>query len=87
MCLLARDDQYFQKYELCNSHGQNQQKETFMPHKATDRPFEKIGVDLFELKKCNYLVTVDYFSNFREVDPLTSTTTSAKDILLVMVYR
>ena len=41
------------------------------------RPFEKIGVDLFELNKCNYLVPVDYFSNFGEVDPLTSTTTSS----------
>ena len=34
-------------------------------------------MDLFELNKCNYLVTVDYFSNFWEVDPLTSTTTAA----------
>ena len=69
--------EYFQKCELCNSHGQKQQKETLMLLEATDRPFEKIGVDLFELNKCNYLVTVDYFSNFWEIDPLTSITTAA----------
>ena len=69
--------EYFQKCEVCNSHGQKQQKETLMSHEATDRSFEKIGVDLFELNKCNYLVTVECFSNFWEVDPLTLTTTAA----------
>ena len=68
--------EYFQKCELCNSHGQKQQKETLVSHEATDRPFEKIGVDLIELNKCNYL-DVDYFSNFWEVDPLMSATTAA----------
>ena len=60
--------EYFKKCELCNSYGQKQQKETSMSHEATDRPLEKIGVDLFELNNCNYLVTADYFSNFWEVD-------------------
>ena len=69
--------EYFQKCGLCNSHGQKQQNETLMSHEATDRPFDKIGVDLFELNKCTYFLTVDYFSSFLEVDPLTSTTTAA----------
>ena len=57
MCLLARDEsnlkEYFQKCELCKNYGQKQQKETLMSHE-----------DLVELNNCNYLVTVDYFSNF-----------------------
>ena len=65
--------EFFQNCELYNSYGQKQQKETMIAHEATDRPFEKIGVDLFELNGCNYLITVDYYSNFWEVDLLTST--------------
>lgn len=36
----------------------------------------KIGVDLFELKGTNDLVTVDYYSNFMEIDYLSTKTTS-----------
>ena len=35
-----------------------------------------MGVDLFQLRGCDYMVTVDYYSNLWEVDEL-STTTSA----------
>ena len=41
-----------------------------MPHNIPDRPWEKIGVDLFELNSKNYLITVDYLSNFWEIDRL-----------------
>ena len=40
----------------------------------------KAGIDLFELDGWQYLVTVDYFSSFIEVNYLTSTT--AKDIII-----
>ena len=35
----------------------------------------KIGVDLFEIKGRNYLVTVDYYSNFLKVNYLSTTMT------------
>ena len=40
----------------------------------------KVGTDLFELEGRQYLVTVDYFSSFIEVDYLTSAT--AKDVII-----
>ena len=38
------------------------------------RPWESIATDLFELRGKDYLVTVDYYSNFIEVDRLFSNT-------------
>ena len=48
-----------------------------MPHEVPSRPWEQIGVDLFELNKREFMETVDYYSNFWEVDRLTSTTSAA----------
>ena len=46
-----------------------------LPHEIPDRPWSKLGADLFELHKENYLLLVDYYSNFFEVMKLTSTKT------------
>ena len=35
-----------------------------------------MGVDLFEIKGTNYLVTVDYYSNFIEINYLSTKTTN-----------
>ena len=45
-----------------------------LPHEIPDRP-SKLGADLFELHKENYVLLVDYYSNFFEVMKLTSTKT------------
>ena len=47
-----------------------------MPIEAKS-PWEIIGVDLFTLDDKEYLLTIDYFSGFWEVDKLSSTTTEA----------
>ena len=41
-----------------------------------DRPWQKIGTDLFELKGKPYLLCIDYFSRFAEVTLLSKSTTS-----------
>ena len=50
--------------ETCRKYEASNQKETLMPHEVPSRPWEQIGVDLFELDRKEYMVTVDYFSNF-----------------------
>ena len=40
-------------------------------------PWERIALDLFELKNSTYLLTVDYYSRFVEVQKLNSTTSSS----------
>ena len=37
-------------------------------------PWERVAADLFELRKTTYLLVVDYYSRFVEVQKLTSTT-------------
>ena len=43
-------------------------------HEIPSRPWEKIAVDLFQLIRRDYMVTVDYYSSFFEVDSLTTKT-------------
>ena len=42
------------------------------PHEIPDRPWQKVGTDLFTVDNKQYLVTVDYYSCYFEVDELTS---------------
>ena len=37
-----------------------------------DQPCQIIGSDIFVLNGENYLITVDYYSNFYEIDKLTN---------------
>lgn len=60
--------QYISQCETCNTYRDAEPKETLMPHEISDRPWDKIGVDLFELRNQHFLVTVDYFSHFWEID-------------------
>ena len=69
-----------EKCEICRTFEASQQKETLMPHEAPMRPWQKVGTDLFEFKNKSYLVTVDYFSNFWEVDKLPDT--KARTVIL-----
>ena len=63
--------------EICRTYGASQQKETLMPHELPTRPWEQIGVDLFNFDNKDFLITVDYYSNFWEIDRLPSTRASA----------
>lgn len=53
-----------------------QQRESLMSHEITERPWEKIGTDLYTIDGQDYLIVVDYFSNFWEIDHLPNTKAS-----------
>lgn len=63
--------------ETCRTYERSQQKETLMSHPIPLRPWEQVSVDLFEFDKKEYLITVDSYSNFWEVDKMSSTTSKA----------
>ena len=44
-----------------------------MSHEVPSRPWEKIAADIFTLDGKDYLVTIDYFSNFWKIDRLLNT--------------
>ena len=62
--------------DICQSLSPRQRKETLTPHPRSDTPWQKIGLDLFSIHGRDYLVSVDYLSNFWEVDYLPTTSTS-----------
>ena len=62
--------------ETCSAFGTSYLKETLMPHELPSRPWQKIAVDLLDCDKREYLVTVDYISNYWDVDQLPSSTTA-----------
>uniref|UniRef100_A0A672HNR1 Gypsy retrotransposon integrase-like protein 1 n=1 Tax=Salarias fasciatus TaxID=181472 RepID=A0A672HNR1_SALFA len=73
---LGMNDQikkYIAKCDICRSMDMKQQKETLISHEVPSRPWAKVGTDLFVFDNKDYLITVDYFSNFWEIDYLADT--------------
>lgn len=68
---------FVSRCSVCKTYQPRQCKEPLISHELPARPWAKVGVDLFVLENRTYLLTVDYFSNFVEVDYLTSTTSTA----------
>ena len=66
--------EYILRCPTCNAYPYNQPKEPLISHEIPERPWEKVGSDLFEYEGDDFLVTVDYFSNFFELDRLRSKT-------------
>ncbi len=56
--------------EVCQRFQCEQSKEPMIAHEPSKRPWEKIACDLFHLEGEDYLLTVDYYSSFVEVDKL-----------------
>ncbi|XP_061170264.1 uncharacterized protein LOC133179549 [Saccostrea echinata] len=61
---------YIKKCHVCATIQGEQGKETLISHEIPDRPWQKIGTDLFQLDDGQYLITVDYYSDFFEIDRL-----------------
>ena len=63
--------------EPCRLCEISQGKKTLMNHDVPERPWERVTVDLFTLSRKEYLITVDYYSNFWELDKLENTKSPA----------
>ena len=68
--------------ETCQEMKPRNSPEPLKQHNDGDEPWQKVGLDLFEIAGKHYLAVVDYFSNFIEIDLLT-TITSARVVTLL----
>ena len=65
--------------KICNEHKPEQARQPMISHPVPDRPWSTISADLFTLDGRSYLIVVDHYSDFWEVDELEETT--SKDII------
>ena len=68
--------------ETCQEMKPRNSPEPLKQHSDGDEPWQKIDIDLFEIAGKHYLAMVDYYSNFMEIDLLT-TMTSVRIVTLL----
>lgn len=61
------------KCSICQSVRPEQASEPLQPHPVPERPWQRVATDLFTFENRNYLVLVDFYSNFIELDYLADT--------------
>ena len=77
-CTMNRDiETFINKCVTCISHTSHQQKEPMQLNPIPSRAWQSVGSDLFEWDANIYLVLVDSFSGWFEVDRLYTTTSMA----------
>ncbi|XP_046348751.2 uncharacterized protein K02A2.6-like [Haliotis rufescens] len=62
--------------KICSKYRRNP-TEPLLPTPIPDRPWQRVGTDLFELNKAMYILVIDYFSRYIEVIKLSSTTSKS----------
>ena len=67
---------FIETCETCTSLPSKQPQQSLFPHKVPDRPWQSVSTDIFCIESRNYLVTVDNYSNFFEVDFLQDMTSN-----------
>ena len=63
--------------QICARHRSSNPKEPMMSHEIPTRAWQKVATDLFFWNNRQFLVTVDYFSRWFEIDELSSTSASS----------
>ena len=63
-------ENYIKKCKLCEANSNKQQKETLLLYPLPERPWERLGLDIFSYGGQSYLVVFDSFSNWLEIRPI-----------------
>ncbi|XP_023814982.1 uncharacterized protein K02A2.6-like [Oryzias latipes] len=67
---------FISKCETCQKHRSKQSKEPMVVSELPVAPWHKVGMDLFHLRGKDYLVVIDYYSNFPEMALLTNSSSN-----------
>ncbi|XP_052746992.1 uncharacterized protein K02A2.6-like [Bicyclus anynana] len=73
---------YVKRCAVCQENSNMQTKEPLIPIQIPRLPWNKIGADIFEYRKQYYLILVDYYSGFVEVNYLKNIT--SKSVITAM---
>ena len=68
---------YVSKCSVCQSYQPEQCREELQQHEMPSRPWSKVGADIFELGPQQFLIMVDYWSNYFEVQELKRITSAS----------
>ena len=67
---------FIETCDACQAYSRRQPKEILLQHDVPNGPWEKVGIDLFMFDQRDYVITVDYLTNYWEIDYLQENTTS-----------
>ena len=62
---------------ICTKHQGSNPKEPMIAHELPERPWQNVATDLFMLDNEQYLIVVDYYSRYFELERMSTTTGSA----------
>lgn len=79
-------EQYINRCETCQTHQKSNQREPLADRDLPNRPWQKIAADFFDLNGERYLLIIDYFSKFVEIQSMKSTTAKATINAFKVVY-
>ena len=63
--------------KACRRDAPEQKKESLLIHAVPNKPWRKVGMDIFTHSSINYLVIVDYFSDYFEFEKLSAVSSVA----------
>ncbi|CAI6370722.1 unnamed protein product [Macrosiphum euphorbiae] len=77
---------FIEACEICKKFSCSNIKEPLLQHAIPELPFQKIGIDIAEIERSNYLVVMDYFSRWIEVLSMKDKTSETVISLLKIVF-
>ncbi|XP_060865999.1 uncharacterized protein K02A2.6-like [Metopolophium dirhodum] len=77
---------FIEKCELCRKVSISKIKEPLLQHEIPELPFQKIGIDIAEVERSNYLVVMDYYSRWLEVLSIKNKTSDSVIQLLNILF-
>ena len=77
---------YVSNCSVCNIFQPSQGREPLNTYEIPVRPWNKVATDLFSLNGDNFIITVDYYSNFIEMECIKSTSSQSVIQALKMTF-
>lgn len=73
-------EQLINKCRTCQEHEKSNPREPLIPHHIPKIPWLKIAIDIYEISNSKFLLAIDYYSKFVEIENLNNDLTSKQVI-------